>query len=110
MKPEFINRLDDILIFHKLRKEDTKKICVLMLNSLAKRMKENNIIIDFTDAAVDYIVSKGYNEEYGARPLRRTIQKLVEDKLSDMILRMKISIGDKVTIDCADGELTFNKK
>ena len=110
MKPEFINRLDDILIFHKLRKEDTKKICVLMLNSLAKRMKDNNITVEFTDAAVDFIVSKGYNEEYGARPLRRTIQKYVEDKLSDMILRTQIVLRDSVVVDSDGNELTFNKK
>ena len=110
MKPEFINRIDDILIFHKLRKEDTKKICVLMLNSLEKRMKEQAISLEFTDAAIDCLVAHGYNEEYGARPLRRTIQRMVEDVLSDMILRGQIARRETIVIDSDGKQLTFNKK
>ena len=110
MKPEFINRIDDILIFHKLRKEDTKKICVLMLNGLEKRMKEQAISLEFTDAAIDCLVAHGYNEEYGARPLRRTIQRMVEDVLSDMILRGQIARRETIVIDSDGKQLTFNKK
>ena len=110
MKPEFINRIDDILIFHKLRKEDTKRICVLMLKGLEKRMKEQAISLDFTDAAIDCLVAHGYNEEYGARPLRRTIQRMVEDVLSDMILRGQIIRSESILIDSDGTKLTFNKK
>ena len=110
MKPELINRIDDILIFHKLQKEDTKKICVLMLNALSKRMKEQNLNIEFTDAAVDCVVANGYNEEYGARPLRRTIQRMVEDVLSDMILRGLVDRRETIVVDSDGTKLTFNKK
>ena len=110
MKPELINRIDDILIFHKLQKEDTKKICVLMLNSLTKRMKEQNLNIEFTEAAIDCVVANGYSDEYGARPLRRTIQRMVEDVLSDMILRGLVDRKEVIVVDSDGTKLTFNKK
>ena len=110
MKPELINRIDDILIFHKLQKEDTKKICVLMLNDLAKRMRDQNLNIEFTDAAIDCVVANGYNEEYGARPLRRTIQRMVEDVLSDMILRGLVDRREIIVVDSDGTQLTFKKK
>lgn len=110
MRPEFINRIDDIIIFHRLYKEDLSKIVKLMINSLSKRLKEQNIIIDVTEKAEEFIVDKGTNSEYGARPLRRSVQKLIEDQLSEEILQGKINIGDTVIIDCVDNELTFVKK
>ena len=110
MKPEFINRIDDILIFHKLSKEDAKKICVLMLNALKKRMKEQNLNIEFTDAAIDCVVANGYSDEYGARPLRRTIQRMVEDVVSDMILRGLVDRRETIVVDSDGTKLTFNKK
>lgn len=109
MKPEFINRIDDVIIFHKLSKENIGSICDLMVNNLAKRLKEQNININVTDSAKQYISEQGFNSEYGARPLRRCVQKLVEDKLSDEILRGNIAIGDNVNIDFKDGNLTFEK-
>ncbi len=111
MKPEFLNRLDDILIFHKLSKDSVSKIAGIMIENLTKRLKEQGIVIEVTDKAIEYIVSQGYNEEYGARPLARAIQRLVEDKLSDMVLRCEIKSKDKVVVDAnEDGTaLVFNK-
>ncbi len=80
-----------------------------MVSSLAKRLKEQNININVTESAKEYISEQGFNSEYGARPLRRSVQKLVEDKLSDEILRGNIAIGDNVNIDFKDGNLTFEK-
>ena len=109
MKPELINRIDEIIFFHRLTKDDIEKISAIMFASLSKRLEERDISVTITQAAKDYIVSQGYNEEYGARPLRRTIQRLVEDKLSEMLLSGEIGSGDKVNIDCVDGALTFKK-
>lgn len=109
MKPEFINRIDDVIIFHKLSKQNIMSICDLMVNGLAKRLKEQNIFINVTDKAKEFIAEQGFNAEYGARPLRRSVQKLVEDKLSDEILRGNIAIGDKVNVDFEGGILTFKK-
>ncbi|MDE6967960.1 MAG: ATP-dependent Clp protease ATP-binding subunit, partial [Clostridia bacterium] len=110
MKPEFINRIDDVIIFHKLNKENIMSICDLMINSLTKRLAEQNINISVTDSAKEYIAEQGFNAEYGARPLRRSVQKLIEDKLSDEILRGNIAIGDNVNIDLKDGALSFVKE
>ena len=110
MKPEFLNRVDDILIFHKLSKESVAKIAGIMLENLTKRLKEQGIAIEVTDKAVEYIVSQGYNEEYGARPLRRTIQRMVEDVLSDMILRGLVDRREIIVVDSDGTQLTFKKK
>lgn len=110
MKPEFINRIDDVIIFHKLNKENIMSICDLMVNNLTKRLAEQNINISVTDSAKEYIAEQGFNAEYGARPLRRSVQKLIEDKLSDEILRGNIAIGDNVNIDLKDGALSFDKE
>ncbi|MDR2047592.1 MAG: ATP-dependent Clp protease ATP-binding subunit [Clostridiales bacterium] len=108
-KPEFINRIDDIIIFRKLSKDDIKKIAAIMIESIAKRLKDRKIGISITDSAIDYLVDKGYDTEYGARNLRRTIQKMIEDKLSEDIITGNYKFGDNVTIDYADGKLNFKK-
>ena len=110
MKPEFINRIDDVIIFRKLSKENIMNICDLMVNNLAKRLKEQNINIAVSEKAKEYIAEQGFNSEYGARPLRRSVQKLIEDKLSDEILRGSIAIGDKVNIDFKEDKLVFEKE
>ena len=110
MKPEFINRIDDVIIFHKLSKDNILSICDIMVNNLAKRLKEQNININVSDSAKNYITEQGFNSEYGARPLRRSVQKLIEDKLSDEILRGNIAIGDSVKIDFKDDKLIFEKE
>ena len=108
-KPEFLNRIDDIIVFDRLEKNEIKEIANLMLTSLKKRLGDNEITVDFTDAAVDKIADEGFDKVYGARPLRRAIQSKIEDMLSEKIIDGEILSGDKVTVDVADGEFTVIK-
>lgn len=107
MKPEIINRIDEIVVFKKLDKASLLKIANLMFASLEKRLESKDISVTITQSAKDYIVSEGYDAEYGARPLRRTLQRLVEDKLSEKLIRAEISSGDKVKIDFDGNNLVF---
>ena len=106
-KPEFLNRLDDIIIFRKLTKEETGAICVKIIDGLRARLKTRNISIEVTPAAMDKLIDEGYSDEYGARPLKRIVQKRVEDRLSDEILAGRILSGEKVSVDYADGNYVF---
>ena len=106
-KPEFLNRIDDIIVFHKLTNDDIKQIAKNMLNSLTKRVSNLNLEIRFTDACVDHIAKVGYDPVYGARPLRRAITSNIEDKLSEKFLEGAFKSGDTVEVDCVDGEFTF---
>jgi ATP-dependent Clp protease ATP-binding subunit ClpC len=108
-RPEFINRIDEIIVFHPLSRDEIKKIGELMLNETAKRMAQNNISITFTDEVKEFLAEKGYDKVYGARPLKRTIQEHIEDKLAEAILDNKVKEGDNVTISYADGKITINK-
>lgn len=107
MKPEIINRIDEIVVFKKLDKASLLKIADLMFASLEKRLESKDISVTITQSAKDYIVSEGYDAEYGARPLRRTLQRLVEDRLSEKLIRAEISSGDKVKIDFDGNNLVF---
>lgn len=107
MKPEIINRIDEIVVFKKLDKASLLKIADLMFASLEKCLESKDISVTITQSAKDYIVSEGYDAEYGARPLRRTLQRLVEDKLSEKLIRAEISSGDKVKIDFDGNNLVF---
>ncbi|MDE6604905.1 MAG: ATP-dependent Clp protease ATP-binding subunit [Clostridia bacterium] len=110
LKPEFINRIDDIIIFRPLQDEDMSKIISVMTASLKKRLADKDINIEVSDEAMKLIVAKGANKEYGARPLRRALQRMIEDELSERILKGEFAIGDYIDID-ADGEkLTFKKQ
>ena len=109
MKPEIINRIDEIVVFKKLDKKSLFKIADIMFASLKKRLEARDVEVSVTQSAKDYIVSEGYDAEYGARPLRRTLQRLVEDKLSEKIIRAEIASGDKIEIDYKDGALVFEK-
>lgn len=107
-KPEFLNRLDDIIIFRKLTREEQGKICGKMIEGLSKRLKLRNIKLRITPAAMDKLLSEGYSEEYGARPMRRIVQKRIEDRLSDEILEGRILPGETVTVDVnKEGEYSF---
>ena len=108
-RPEFINRLDDIIVFHKLSKDDIKQIAKLMLGTVSKRLKDRDMELTYTGKAVDYLAEHGYDEIYGARPLRRMIQQLVEDELSEEILEGTISLGDKVQMYVKDEKPAFKK-
>ncbi|MGE5632805.1 MAG: ATP-dependent Clp protease ATP-binding subunit [Caulobacteraceae bacterium] len=106
-RPEFLNRVDDIIVFHQLEEEHLKQIVELMLKSLLGRVKEMNIDVDVTDNAKALLVKKGYDQAYGARPLRRAIQKMVEDQLSEEMLKGNVKPGGKVLIDAENEKLVF---
>ena len=109
-RPEFLNRVDDIIVFNKLNKDEIKQIASKMLDTLAKRLENIEIKISFTDDAVSAIADKGFDDTYGARPLRRAIQSEIEDKLSEEILEGKIEKGTSVVCDYKDGEFVFGKE
>ena len=106
-RPEFLNRIDDIIVFHKLTKDETAQIAELLLGSLRKRLAVIGVKLVVTDAAMDLIIEKGYDNDYGARPLKRVIQRHIEDRLSEEILRGTLKENSTVTVDAADGEFSF---
>lgn len=106
-RPEFLNRIDDIIVFHQLEEAHLKEIVEIMLKSLLKRIKEMNIEIEVSDEAKSLLMKKGFDQQYGARPLRRAITKLVEDQLSEEILKGNVKPGSKVMIDVAEEKLVF---
>ena len=106
-RPEFLNRVDDIIVFNKLTQDEIKQIAGKMLETLAKRLEAMNITITFTDAAVTAIADKGFDDSYGARPLRRAIQSEIEDALSEKMLDGEISENSHVTCDYQDGSFVF---
>ena len=108
-RPEFLNRIDDIIVFHKLTKEETAKIAELLLGSLRKRLAVIGVKLSVTDSAMDLIIEKGYDNDYGARPLKRVIQRYIEDKLSEEILRGNLKENSTITVNAADGEFYFTK-
>ncbi len=108
-KPEFLNRVDDIIVFHKLTKEDTAKIAGRMLLTLSGKLTEMGVTVEFTPAAVELIAGKGYDPAYGARPLRRAIQSELEDVISERMLEGSISAGKRYRCDAADGEFRIEE-
>lgn len=108
-KPEFLNRIDEIIVFDRLSEENIKDIAKLMLKSLTERLAENEITAEFTEAAVETIVKAGFDPVYGARPLRRAIQNQVEDMLSEEIIDGNVKSGDKITVDAEDGKFVVRK-
>ena len=106
-RPEFINRIDDIIVFDRLSKDEIKEIAVKMLAGLKKRLSDMEIEIEFTDEAISAIADKGFDEVYGARPLRRAITSDIEDPLSEKMLDGTIKAKSKVKCDFADGKFTF---
>ena len=103
-RPEFLNRVDEMIVFHSLEKEHLRKIVTLMANELSKRLKEQDIVLELTDAAKIKISEVGYDPEYGARPLRRALQKHVEDRLSEELLKGTALTGGKVVVDVENDE------
>ncbi len=108
--PEFLNRIDDVVIFDPLEREDIHKIIDIELNYLFDRIKGLGYTMDVTEKAKDYIVEKGWDEQYGARPLKRAIQKYIEDPLAEEIIKTKIAEGDKIKVDYKEGEDELNIK
>jgi ATP-dependent Clp protease ATP-binding subunit ClpC len=107
LRPEFINRIDDIVIFGRLEPEQLTRITDLMLEQTRRRMHAQNIAVEFSPAAIKWLVDHGYEPAYGARPMRRTIQREVDNRLSEMLLDGRVSAGQKVRVDERDGQLTF---
>ncbi|WP_448601252.1 ATP-dependent Clp protease ATP-binding subunit [Thermoflexus hugenholtzii] len=109
-RPEFLNRVDQVVVFRPLSREDILKIVDLELGKVAARLKEHRLSIEATPAAKAFLADKGYDPEYGARPLRRVIQNLVEDALSEGMLAGRFGPGDTVVIDVEGDQLTFRAK
>ena len=107
-RPEFLNRVDDIIVFNKLTQDEIKQIAGKMLETLSKRLAAMDITITFTDAAITAIADKGFDDSYGARPLRRAIQSEIEDVLSEKLLDGEIKANSAVTCDYRDGGFVFN--
>ena len=108
-RPEFLNRVDELIVFHALDEANIREIAALMLREVSRRMEEQGMFFTFDDEAVAVLAQAGYDTQYGARPLRRAIQRQVEDALSEEILSGRIRIGEKVLISAQNGELTFRQ-
>ena len=110
-RPEFINRLDSVVIFRSLNKEDIQKIVSLELDKVAERLKEHNLVLTATPEALGYLAEQGYDAEFGARPLKRVIQQKVENPLSDRLLSGEFQHGDTVRVTLnADGEIALERE
>jgi ATP-dependent Clp protease ATP-binding subunit ClpB len=109
-RPEFLNRIDEIIFFHALGREHMKQIIDIQLGGLTRRLAERKISVELNDAARDYLVREGYDPAYGARPLKRAIQRLVLDPLALRVLEGDFREGDTVVVDATQGGLVFDKK
>lgn len=110
-KPEFINRIDEIIVFHQLTKDDIKNIVRIMLATIEKRChSQMNLTLKIQESIIDFIATKGFDDKYGARPIRRAIQTNIEDLLAEEILEGHVSSGDTVTIDYKDNKVTITPK
>jgi ATP-dependent Clp protease ATP-binding subunit ClpB len=106
-RPEFLNRLDEIILFHALSREEMRTIIDIQLRGLAKRLEERKIRVELSDRAKDLLIAEGYDPTYGARPLKRTLQRSVLDPLAMRVLNGDFREGDTVRIDAPGGELHF---
>ena len=106
--PEFLNRIDDVILFNSLSKDDIKEIIKIELESLQKRISNLGFTIEFTEESMNYITDKGYDKDYGARPLKRAIQKYVEDPLAEEMINHELNEGETIRVELKDGKLFFN--
>lgn len=109
-KPEFINRIDEMVVFHALSQENIREIVKLQAKEIVDRLQDMDIEAKITETAVDIIAKEGFDPEYGARPIRRAIQKQIEDTLSEMLLNGDITLGDRVTIGGRQGKININNR
>ncbi|MDR9755545.1 MAG: ATP-dependent Clp protease ATP-binding subunit [Thermoanaerobacterales bacterium] len=109
-RPEFLNRVDEIIVFHPLEEEHMKEIVELMLKNISKRIAEFGLHLEFTQEAKEFLVKEGYDPAFGARPLRRVIQRMVEDELSEELLAGRFKSGDEILVDVGENKLTFQAK
>jgi len=106
--PEFLNRVDEVIVFHPLTREHVSKVVDVLMREVQRRLGEEELSIRLTEPASDFLVRHGYDEQYGARPLKRAIQKFIEDPLSEKILLGEFSRGDEIEVDLGeDDRLTF---
>ncbi|HEY3886920.1 MAG TPA: ATP-dependent Clp protease ATP-binding subunit ClpC, partial [Vicinamibacterales bacterium] len=108
-RPEFLNRVDEIIVFHALSREQMRGIVDIQLRGLVTRLEARKIHIELTDRAKDRIIEEGYDPTYGARPLKRSIQREILDPLAMRVLQGDFREGDTIRIDASGGELTFNR-
>jgi len=108
-RPEFINRIDEVIFFHSLGLQHMKKIMDIQIRGLLKRLEERKIHVELSDAAKELVVSEGYDPMYGARPLKRTIQRRVLDPLAMRVLEGEFREGDRIVVDVGDAGLKFEK-
>jgi ATP-dependent Clp protease ATP-binding subunit ClpB len=109
-RPEFVNRIDDIVVFHALARDHIRRIVGIQMGYLQKRLAERNIVLDVDDAARDLLGEAGFDPVYGARPLKRAIQHQVENPLAQRILKGEFGPGDTVRVGVAGGELAFKRQ
>ena len=109
LRPEFINRIDEIIVFHKLNDEEIGKIIDIMLEEVIKRLKDQKLEVEFDNDVKKLVESKGIDKNFGARPLRRTIQNLVEDKLAEEILDGNLKKGKKAVVEVEDDKIVLKK-
>ncbi|MDQ0810150.1 ATP-dependent Clp protease ATP-binding subunit ClpC [Streptomyces sp. B3I7] len=107
-RPEFLNRIDEIVVFRQLTEDQLRRITDLLLDRTRRRLRAQDVDVDFSDAAVDLLARRGYRPEYGARPLRRTIQREVENQLSRFLLDGRVTAGHRLRVDVEEGELVFD--
>jgi ATP-dependent Clp protease ATP-binding subunit ClpB len=107
-RPEFLNRVDEIILFHRLKREHMGRIVDIQMVRLTKLLEDRKITLSLDAKARDWLAEKGYDPAYGARPLKRVIQKYVQDPLAEMILSGRIKDGERVTVSAGKGGLTFN--
>jgi len=106
-RPEFLNRLDEVIVFRPLTKEDLSQIIELQLEEVRARLREHGLILELTQETRDFLIEKGYNPDFGARPLRRTIERYVEDKLSEEILKGNFSGKKHIVAKVHDEQVVF---
>jgi ATP-dependent Clp protease ATP-binding subunit ClpC len=106
-RPEFINRIDEVIVFYPLTREDVRRIVDLMMMRIQNQLRAKDVEIHLTEAAKDLVAEKGYDQALGARPLRRALQRMIEDPLSEKLLFKEFSAGQTIIADALDGEIVF---
>jgi ATP-dependent Clp protease ATP-binding subunit ClpC len=106
-RPEFLNRIDEVIVFHSLNTEDVKLIVDLLMKRVEEQLQTKDIDIELTDAAKTFLAEKGWDQALGARPLRRTIQRLVEDPLAEKLLNKEYRAGEAIIVDAVGDEIVF---
>jgi ATP-dependent Clp protease ATP-binding subunit ClpC len=109
-RPEFLNRIDEVIVFHKLTEKQVFNIMDLMMSRLGQALELQGIIIDIKKSAKDLLLKKGYDSTMGARPMRRAIQSLIEDQISEKIIAGEVKSGQKVVVKSKDGKMQFEIK